>query len=351
MGYLSGISLFLRKDFFLWKDFLKCFRKEHKVAFVVDEISTYNTAMASVRMRCYDIITFLEEKGINAELYKEERNYDVVIFSKTSSDKAVACAEKLHREHIPIIYDAYCDYFDDKTRKHDIQNIISITVVATTVITCSDRQKKHFEKFHSKVYSISEGIAIDHMKHTKKHGDKVKTVLVYCGYTEKAKDTIYIKDIIIKLQREMNCKLLYICQRDPKIKDFKYQYIKYNQRIISRQLCKGDIMIAPRDMSVKKNYEHSFTKIGLPMAIGLPVVASPLPSYIGSPALLCENMNEWEITLKKLILDKEYRAQKAEEGIDYIKKNYTIDIIGTKYIEIIKECVCADKSWKGNVYE
>lgn len=335
----NAIRNLLNKDIFLWKDFFKFFRKKHEVAFIVDGISTYNTALASIRMRCYDMITFFENNGIKAELYKKSKHYDIVIFTKASSDKSLAYAEKLHKEHIPIIYDAYCDYFDDKTRQHDIHNIVAIVSLASAVITCSEKQKEHFENFHSKVYSISEGIAIDRMKHKKQHGNKNKVVLVYCGYADKAKDTLYIKNIIKELQEKTKCKLLYICQRNPQIKEFKYQYIKYSQRKISWQLCKGDIMIAPRDMAITKNYEHSFTKIGLPMAVGLPVVASPVPAYYNSPAILCETEKEWKTELVKLIENLQYRETKANEGITYVKENYDINIIGSKYIQIIREAM------------
>ena len=42
-------------DKFLWHDFFKLFQK-CEVGFYIDDIQPYNKAMASIRMRYYDII-------------------------------------------------------------------------------------------------------------------------------------------------------------------------------------------------------------------------------------------------------------------------------------------------------
>lgn len=334
---LRKIMCFFRKDLFLWKDFFKSLRKDRNIAFVIDNVKTYNTALASIRLRCYDIINFLEENGIKAELYKENKKYDIVIFTKTTSDRALEIAENISKQGIPIIYDAYCDYFGNIDRKNDIEHVLKITSLAQAVITCSEVQKKKFMKFHHRVFFVPEGINIEAIRHYKVHNNKSKVTLVYCGYAVKSKDTLYIKDVLKKLQQKNKCDLIYICERNPQIRELNYKYIKYNQRCIGKQLCQGDIMIAPRDILNRECYSHSFTKIALPMAVGLPVVASPIPSYIGSPALLCNNDAEWEKTLNRLIDDYEYRKEKAVEGMKYIQEKYILDVIGKQYVEIIEE--------------
>ena len=95
-------------------------------------------------------------------------------------------------------------------------------------------------------------------------------------------------------------------------------------------------MIAPRSMTNIEKQANSFTKVALPMAVGLPVVASPVPSYIGSPVLLCYNDKEWLCTLEKLIDDCQLRIEKAREGKEYIKDNYLLSDIGKKYVSIIE---------------
>jgi glycosyltransferase involved in cell wall biosynthesis len=71
------------------------------------------------------------------------------------------------------------------------------------------------------------------------------------------------------------------------------------------------------------------------MSIGLPVVASPVPSYQSSPAILCKNENEWEVALGKLIDHVEERRMYKEKGLRFIEENLSMEVIGNKYMEII----------------
>ena len=79
-------------DRFLVTDLLKTF-KNCPVAFCIDDIQPYNKALASCRMRCYDLIEYLESQGIHAELYKPFKKYKVAFFMKVHRDKTLERAK------------------------------------------------------------------------------------------------------------------------------------------------------------------------------------------------------------------------------------------------------------------
>ena len=130
-------------DKFLLHDLKKSFIKQ-EVAFYIDDICTYDKAMASIRMRCYDIMSYLENHGISAELYKPWKKYQAVVFTKTRENKAVQTAKKLHENGTKVIFDAYCEFITDENRSQDIEriNILKIASCSDRVITCSIEQKK-----------------------------------------------------------------------------------------------------------------------------------------------------------------------------------------------------------------
>lgn len=327
-----------RIDAFLIKEIKKMFRPAD-IGFVIDDIQPYNNALASVRMRCYDMIEEFERQGIKAELYRPFKKYKVVIFTKTIGNRAVKLAEKLHKKGIAIIDDTYYESLmkpenrDDDKRKR----VLHIVENSSDVCTCSPQQFADFSNYHSNVHLIAESVHDSFFRVEKQHQKKEPVTLVYCGYSSKAKDTLCIANVLKRLQEECGCELLYICEKDPELKGLQYKYMKYNQDDIPEQLVQGDIMIAPRPMEGIEGLAHSFTKVAYPLAVGLPAVASPVPSYIDTPVIICRSEDEWYNTLKTLISDENLRQEKGMEGRKYIKDYYSVSYIAGKYIQIIRK--------------
>ena len=133
--------------------------------------------------------------------------------------------------------------------------------------------------------------------------------------------------------------LILICDHDPKLDFINYKYIHYNFSKLPEILLRGDICIAPRDVTVGYNLGHAFTKIGYPMSVGLNVLASPVPSYEGSPAILCDSVGEWESNLNELITNVDKRKFLARIGREYCLENYSLDVIGEKYLEYFNKII------------
>lgn len=329
---MKSIDRFLLNE--LWKGL-----QHQEIAFYIDDICTYDKAMASIRMRCYDIISFLKKNQVSAELYKPWKKYKVVIFTKTRDDKAVNTAKKLHESGVKVIFDAYCEFIADETRNQEKEriNILKIVAMADYLITCSVEQQIDFKKYHNQVALIPESVHDNFFSVKKEHVKTDKITLVYCGYSKKAKDTLCIIEELKWLQQKYDCNLLYICEKNPELADLRYDYIKYEQSKIHKQLLLGDIMIAPRPMEGIENLAHSFSKVAYPLSVGLPTVASPVPSYLNTPVIICREADEWLNTLSELITDPEYRQRAGASGRDYVYQMLSLNVIGNQYKRIIEE--------------
>lgn len=323
-------------DSFLLHDLSKLL-KTGEVGFVIDDIQAYNKVLASVRIRCYDIMTALEKAGVKAELYKPFKKYKAVIFTKTRSDAAVRRAQKLKDTDTVIISDNFCEYLADEKRADDWErkNILKILDCSDAAITYSKEQYKQFSRYHDQVFLIQESVNDNYFQVCKEHVKKRQVTLIYSGYRKNALYTELIKDVILRLQQEFKCRVLLICEEDPGIKSFPYEYIHYDQKKIVQHLLMGDIMIAPRPMEGIEKQQHTLTKIASPMATGLPVVASPVPAYIGTPAILCHNETEWYDALRKLILDEKERQRVGKESREYVKRHLATDAIVQEYLSVI----------------
>ena len=209
--------------------------------------------------------------------------------------------------------------------------------LSDTVIVPSEYLHDVYGKYHSKTILIEESVSTSFFKKRKKHIKRSPTKLLYVGYAVKAKELLIIKGVLQRLHKKYGIKLLLVCEKDPKIDIIPYEFIKYDQNKLPKILLKGDIKIAPRDLTNSYNLGHTFTKIAYPMAVGLPVVASPVPSYKDKVAILCEDEDCWYEQLKDLIKSPEKRTKLGNLGREFIKGNLTIEKIGKQYIELFNQ--------------
>lgn len=329
---MKTVDAFLLHD--MGKTFSKC-----EIAFCIDDIQPYNKALASCRMRCYDLITYFEKHGFNAELYKPFKKYKVAFFMKTRSDKCVARAEKLKEQGTYLIMDPYCEFIDDEslTDSWERNNVLKLTALMDVVNPCGQVQYDKFLKYHKNMNIIGDNVNDVFFDTQKKHEKKDKVTLIYCGYGKKCRDTLIIAGVIKQLQEKYGCRMLFLTNEKPDITEFTNEYLKYDQRFITELFCEGDIMIAPRSMDGIEQLSHSNTKIAYPMSLGLPVVASPVPSYLDSPAVICGTPEEWYRALEKLITDENYRSELGVEGRRFMWGNYSMNHIGQIYEDMIQD--------------
>ncbi len=315
-----------------------------RIGFVVGKRDFYGRVMASTRIRVYDVIRVLNrEKGVRAELYSFFGKYDAVVFQKTFSEKYISLAAKLKKRGVKVILDINVNYIDpDSTQVSEKQrdDMARFLSIADAVIVSSPYLMERYGSVFSNLFLIEEMIESSFFRTIKIH-DSVPSDMnfLYCGYAVKASELYMLKNMIIKLNGKYGIGLLIIADRDPKLDIIPYRFVKYNHIKLPEILTEGDIGLNPRDVLRKYNLGHSFTKVGYPMAVGLPVAASPVPSYAGSPAVLCEDTKDFEEALTGLIEDKRYREDLAFAGREYIVENFSESVILNKYLRMFDE-VC-----------
>ena len=301
--------------------------------------------MASTRIRCFDIISYLKKHGTNTGLYSICKKYDIVIFQKSFNEKHYRLARKLRARCTRIVLDINVNYFEKTgetlqvTEKH-IEALHRFLELTDTIFTSSSYLAEIAGKYHPDVHYIPEHVSTSGSYPPRKLNDPVK--LVYCGYAIKADSVLLIKDVLRKLAESYNIELMFVCEKDPQLDlPVKASFIKYDHNKLAEILRQGDIKIAPRKLDNSYDLGHSFTKIGYPMSVGLPVVASPVPSYKGSPAMIAESPEDWFDHISFLINTPEEYTKLSGEGILFVKEHYSIDKIGGIYKELFEKVINA----------
>lgn len=336
-------------DTFLIKDFVKDLitrDNEHKIGWVVPKASPYKNVMASTRIRVYDVINFINthSSGLCSSLYRKHSNYGAVVFQKVFSKEYQDLAVHLKKKNVKVVFDINVNYVSKNITRNstvsdqqteDVKRMVSL---ADSVITSTKYLYDVYKKYNDKVVSIEESIPSHFYGYFREHADGNIIKLIYCGYAIKACEIKPIADILRKKYMK-NIELLTICDRDPRLDFIEYEYVYYDYAKLPEILLRGDICIAPRDLTVEYNLGHAFTKIGYPMSVGLCVLASPVLSYRGSPAVVCNNPDEWGNNLSDLITNVEKRRYLAKLGRAYCMNNYSLEVIGKKYIEYFNKII------------
>ncbi|MBC8465157.1 MAG: hypothetical protein H8D63_02200 [Parcubacteria group bacterium] len=299
--------------------------------------------MASTRIRAYDVIRFFSgDMDIRVGLYIPFRRYDVVVFQKVFDARAYKRAIALRRQGVRIVLDINVNYYDTESKKilpSQRDAIMRFTCICDAVIVSSH----YIAGVVKELFPDTEVVVIEESLHGKyflKRKDvshKPKT-LIWVGYYPKAGDITQIRDVLIDIFEANPFQIIIVSNREHKIDlgPIPVSFVPYCERDIVAHILHGDIFIAPRDVHETYNQGHTFTKIGVAMALGIPVCASPIPSYGGSPAYICHTSEDWSTSLRQLINDEQKRQECSERGIVYCKERCTPEVIMPLYKKLFQ---------------
>lgn len=325
-------------DFFLARNILYALIWKD-IAFYVsrDAVKPYNSASATIRTHCYDVMAKFQSMGFKACLYIVPKDYKVVIITKSWDTKTVNLVKKLKKKGVKVIYDIFYDDWGNPDRIVEEKNVIDISSMADRIITVSEIQKNYFRSVNSEVTVIPEAISRDITAVIKKHIDKSTVNVIYCGYADKSFGLLEIAGVLNELSRKGVIRLIIVAEKNPNHTQLEYEYIRYEQKKIASIMCQGDIAIAPRKKIVDRQYSNSVMKIAMPMAVGLPVLATRVNAYENTPCILCDEKQEWENKITELALSTELRDKIGKLGKEYVNKNLSIDKIANEYLKVIAD--------------
>lgn len=304
-------------------------------------ILPYMRATAVARLRVYDVIEiFATSREVAVELYFPERRYDAVIFEKTFDGRAYNMARILKQRGTKIILDSNVNYFSDSTprvtpyvaeRAHAMAGLADAIIVPSQQLAITLREMLK----HRNIKYIPEPIPERYL-HQPKVSFTPTPRLVWCGYHKKGYELESIAHELARVRDTYGAELTVISDKDPRPRIGPYQFLPYRERAIAQNLTLADVFIAPRVLDQAYKYHHTFSKIGLPMACGLPVIASPVPAYRNSPAILCNTMQDWQTAFDNLYTGNIDLVNLSQRGKEYCRKEFSWERVRTYYSELFQ---------------
>lgn len=307
----------------------------------VCKTNNYNKALGSARIRCYDLINYFKgSSSITAELYNGNKQYDIVVFQKLFNDNAVSMVSRLKAEgDTKTVFDIGTNYLECDTECVSSQQIAQckkMLSVVDCVSVSSPSLKDVYKKVHSSVSFINDAADDRFLDYNKTYVKDISSPinLVYCGYSNKIKEINLIREPLSRLNKLYNIKLLYISDKDPgDLFGIPYKFVNYDQDKLPELLLEGDIKISPRNLDRVYNLGHSALKIAYPMAVGLPVVVSPISAYIPyvQGDYVCHSNEEWFRVLKSLIESSSLRTKIGLENKETVRNHLCLSVTGKQW--------------------
>ena len=286
------------------------------------------------------LIEFLSKSLLNSY-------FDIVIVQNIISDELY---RKIRKQSRIVIYDINDNLLCPHHSMCELTKYISKT--ADYLVCCSNYLLRGYKRFNSNCICIPDAVepAINNLC-AKKHHTSEEVVIVWHGYRD---NLIYFSEICDSLEA-MNKKYklkvkIIIPEYDyqgrsnrEKVQsfNFKSEFVKWELVTFLQEVLEGDIGIAPLFVNDDFCLAKSTNKILSYMSLGIPAIASAIPSYKeiimdGHNGYLAQTANDWYAKLERLIVNAELRKEMGTRGIK-VCDNFSIDAIGEKWGRLLKD--------------
>lgn len=317
----------------------------------------YNRMPASVWIRCLQLFPYLEELGVNSTFNDPVSSAPIAVFVRTQDEEAYRTAKRLKAEGKRIVFDLCVNYFEESEVEHigvpvsdrHVEECLRMASVADVITCASENIARRASQHHPRVEYLPDSIDRRHFKLVKSEEDfrRPKLRAIWCGQSLKSLEL----EPVLPLLKKRNIGLVVISNSKPKLRimgglwrrKFSCHFIPWRYETFPDDILKGEICITYREIDTAYNQGHSFFKIGVFMAQGIPAIASPVPSYrelldnrfCGK---ICHTMEQWEQALDE-ILDERNLLAKWSKRSRLVMEDYSTEHLAGRYLGLFKGLV------------
>lgn len=256
-------------------------------------------------------------------LFAELRRADVVVFTQFSQED-IELASKLAHAGVATVFDM----------NEDLEGYAGLDAMldaVRVVVFCSAALKeKHGENRTGFVIPDAWEEPPQKAHAYDPHGKGGKVRVLWQGMGGNAQNAAFLRPICQELGME------FVVMSEWPSADWKWSLNTWLNRMND-----ADIVVSPQRMELQPC--KSNTKATQPMALGIPVVASPMRAYAeairhGENGFLCAGPEEWKATLLALRDDQALREKIGNAAKDSVM-NWSLPIVGVRWFTVIESLV------------
>lgn len=323
----------------------------------VSSVDTY------IRMRYLDVARELGAAGVcECEPYTEGVLYDALVVTKLGLrefDHAEAVVRRHKERGKAVLFDLNVNYLEDwgehtepylKPKPRHVEHARFMCGVADAVVADSVYLGDVASRYSRNVFVVTDNIAPEMFRGGKRHERTKPFVLGWCGVSVKSYHLSLVDEVLAELSAGHPLKLLLISNEPPRFRPgVECEFRTYDYDRLPADILECDAGISPKILNNSYEFGHTEFKITTFMAQGVPVVASPQPSYLqairhGENGLIASTRNEWRASLEQCIEDPSLRNRLGDRARADVMKNYSTGVVARRYAAAIRSALGEDVS-------
>jgi glycosyltransferase involved in cell wall biosynthesis len=292
------------------------------------------------------------EAGVRVELYRRGERYDVVVFQKMMDARCQDEARRLQAGGTKVVFDANVNYYEiwgdyviPGTRPTEVQqrDAIAMTQLADRVVADSSYIASIASKFSPRVTWIPDVVNLDVYGGVRTHEARRPVRLIWSGVGKKA---AHLLEIAPALARLRGVELVLVSDTPPPCLSeleavIPCRTLTFSDRAYARALLAADVIISPKRLGNAYEMGHTEYKIALGMAVGLPAVASPQPSYVeaigyAGGGIIADTADQWHEALSDLAARPERRRELGERARRTVVERYSTPVVAAQYADLFE---------------
>ncbi|MBJ6801043.1 glycosyltransferase [Geomonas propionica] len=297
-----------------------------------------NVNTGSSRIHGLNIHNYLLEQGVESvilqssprmfnglQLSREQQEsvlsagFNVLMFQKVRDENVQAFVQEARRRGIRTVF-IQCDCIETDM----------VTGVDDVVVTSRNLRDFYQGKYGIEAQIIEDAIEVDPSR-AKVHAAKEPLGLVWVGHSDNW-DSVGMVREVLSLPGGTGFTLKTISNHPDA--DVPWAIDTVTDEILSQ-----DIAVIPAHLQ-HWGMAKSSNRLTMFMALGMPVIASPVPSYLdvvqnGRNGFVAGNTPEWLDALAKL-RDVETRAAVGKQAREDAKRDFSLDTIGPQWLRFLQ---------------
>lgn len=248
--------------------------KKRLGVFVPTPYRGYDRVQSATWIRALQMLEPMREQGWSVSVNNPFRRYDVAIYHRGMQTRSLYFMRFLRTIADKVYWDTCVDYFDEHEASNalQVQCARAIAKIADGVCVPTDGIARSAERFNRNIFVMPDPVDLSHFHGRKKQPNLNSPIIGWSGVAKKAGFLKPYADFL-------DGRSLIISESPPDL-PFKYEFRRWRYNSFPDDLLSCDLAFLPRTLESSYTANNSSFKALVFAILGIPIVASSLPSYL-----------------------------------------------------------------------
>lgn len=233
----------------------------------------YNRMQSALWIRALQMLEPLRRAGCEVSLNNPFHRYDVAIFHRGMRRRSLFFVRALRAIARRVYWDTCVDYFD-RHENADAEQVACARAIARVcdgVCTTTEGIAQSAQRYSDNVFVMPDPIDVDYFLGRKAKPDLDRPILGWSGVACKAK-------FLIPYSAFLDGRTIVVSETRPEL-PFRFEFYQWRHETFPADLLRCDAAFLPRTLGSTYTVNNSSFKALAFAALGIPVIASRMPSY------------------------------------------------------------------------